>query len=159
MRPYRQKDIRDQGQALAAIDESCDPGTARRVILAERLDERGSLVAIEGGEDIQFVINRVFFFYDVPGGAVRGRHAHRELREFIIAAHGSFTIVVDDGTIQSRHVLDHPSLGLYVPPMNWIELRDFTAGSVCLVLASLPYDEADYYHDYDEFIYDKLSSG
>jgi dTDP-4-dehydrorhamnose 3,5-epimerase-like enzyme len=127
--------------------------------LAERLDERGSLAAIEGGKEIRFIINRVFFSYDVPRGATRGRHAHRELQEFILALCGSFTIVVDDGVSRSRHVLDHPSLGLYVPPMNWIELQDFSVGSVCLVLASLPYDEADYYHDYDEFIYDKMSAG
>jgi hypothetical protein len=127
--------------------------------LAERLDERGSLIAIEGGQEIQFAINRVFFFYDVPRGAIRGRHAHRELQEFILALCGSCTILIDDGVSRSRHVLDHPSLGLYVPPMNWIELQDFSVGSVCLVLASLAYDESDYYYDYDEFIYAKLSSG
>lgn len=131
----------------------------RRVVLAERLDERGSLVAVEGSKEIQFTINRVFYFYDVPPSAIRGQHAHRELQEFVIALCGSFTLVVDDAVSRRRHVLDHPSVGLYVPPMNWIELVDFSAGSVCLVLASLPYDEADYYYDYDEFIYDKMRAG
>lgn len=130
---------------------------ARRIVLPERLDERGSLVVIEGNKEVQFIINRVFYFYDVPFGTTRGGHAHRELEEFILALSGSFSIAVDDGLSRSRHVLDHPSLGLYVPPMNWIELQDFSAGSVCLVLASLPYDEADYYRDYATFMHDKLT--
>lgn len=135
------------------------PRAVRRVVLAERLDERGSLVAVEGRKEVQFAINRVFYFYDVPRSAIRGRHAHRELQEFVLALSGSFTLVVDDAVSRSCHVLDHPGVGLYVPPMNWIEIKDFSAGSVCLVLASMPYDEADYYYDYDEFIRDKLSTG
>lgn len=132
-------------------------GSVALVSLPERLDNRGSLIVIEAGKEIQFAINRVFFFYDVPGGATRGGHAHRCLQEFILAVSGSFSIIVDDGANRVRHVLDQPSLGLYVGPMNWIELQDFSVGSVCLVLASSQYDEADYYRDYDEFINDKLN--
>jgi dTDP-4-dehydrorhamnose 3,5-epimerase-like enzyme len=136
-----------------------EPGPARLVVLPEQLDERGSLVVIEGRQEVQFDISRVFFSYDVPPHVVRGGHAHQELQEFIIALCGSFTVVVDDSAGRSQHVLDQPNLGLYVPPMNWIELEDFSAGAVCLVLASLPYNEADYYRNYDVFIREKLSSG
>jgi hypothetical protein len=138
-------------------DNHMTAGAAALVSLPERLDDRGSLIVIEGGEEIQFDIKRVFFFYDVPGDATRGGHAHRCLQEFILAVSGSFSIIVDNGKKRARHVLDQPSLGLYVGPMNWIELQDFSVGSVCLVLASSHYNEADYYRDYDEFIHDKLN--
>ena len=131
------------------------PGSASLVVLPEQLDERGSLVVVESGREVQFNFNRVFYSYDVPPDVSRGGHAHRALQEFIIAVSGSFAVLIDDGAIRSRYVLDQPSLGLYVPPMNWIDLEGFAADAVCLVLASLPYDEADYFHDYDKFVREK----
>ena len=148
------KPIAHPGSAPFPDYDAC-ASSVRLVVLPERLDERGSLVVIEGGREIQFAIQRAFFLYDVPTGATRGGHAHRSLQEFIIALSGSFSIVVDDGARRSRHLLDDPGLGLYVGPMNWIELRDFSVGSVCLVLASSHYDETDYYRNYDDFIWAK----
>jgi hypothetical protein len=110
---------------------------------------------MEGENEVQFAIKRVFFFYDVPSGATRGGHAHRTLQEFFLALSGSFSIMTDDGVTRSKHFLDNPSLGLHVGPMNWVELRDFSIGSICLVLASTQYDESDYYRDYGEFIHAK----
>lgn len=136
-----------------------EPGAARLVVLPEQLDERGSLVVIETGREVQFNINRVFYSYGVPPEVARGGHAHRELQQFIIALCGSFTVLLDDGTSRSRYVLDQPSLGVYVPPMHWTDLENFTPGAVCLVLASLPYDEADYFRNYDEFFHEKMGSG
>jgi hypothetical protein len=136
-----------------------EPGVARLVRLPEQLDERGGLVVIESDQEIQFNISRIFYSYGVPSNVTRGGHAHRELQQSIIALCGSLTVLIDDGTSRTRHVLDQPSLGLYVPPMNWVDLEDFTPGAVCLVLASLPYDKADYLHDYDEFVHEKLGTG
>jgi WxcM-like, C-terminal len=135
------------------------PGSAGLIVLPEQLDDRGSLVVIESGREVPFNINRVFYSYDVPPNVSRGGHAHRGLQEFIIAVSGSFVVLIDDGVNQGRHVLDQPSTGLYVPPMNWIDLEGFTTGAICLVLASLPYDENDYFRDYDEFLREKRSSG
>lgn len=135
-----------------------EPGAARLVVLPEQLDERGSLVVIETGREVQFNISRVFYSYGVPPKVARGGHAHRELQQFIIALCGSFTVLLDDGTSRSRYVLDQPSLGVYVPPMHWTDLENFTPGAVCLVLASLPYDEADYFRNYDEFFHEKMGS-
>jgi hypothetical protein len=128
----------------------------RLVTLPKLRDSRGSLTVIESGKDIWFAINRAFYLYDIPAGASRGAHAHRTLQEFLVALSGSFSIVTDDGTSRIRHILDHPDIGLYIGPMIWVELGDFSAGSVCLVLASLPYNASDYYHDYDKFLHDKL---
>jgi hypothetical protein len=136
-----------------------EPGVARLVRLPEQLDERGSLVVIESGQEVQFNISRVFYSYGVPANVARGGHAHRVLQQSIIALCGSFTVLIDDGTSRRRHILDQPSLSLYVPPMHWVDLENFAVGAVCLVLASLPYDKADYLHDYDEFVHEKLGSG
>ena len=111
----------------------------------------GNLTFVEGSRHIPFDIARVYYLYDVPGGARRGGHAHRELEQLIIATSGSFEVVLDDGTDTRTVMLRRSHVGLYIPPMIWRELVDFSYGSVCLVLASAPYDEDDYYRDYDEF--------
>ena len=114
-------------------------------------DPRGNLTFIEGEGHVPFDIRRVFYLYDVPGGEARGGHAHQQLEQLVIAAAGSFDVVVDDGEQSERFSLIRSYYGLYVPPMTWTHLENFSSGSVSLVLASLPYEEADYYRDYDDF--------
>jgi hypothetical protein len=115
-------------------------------------DPRGNLTFIEGGHHIPFDIQRVYYLYDVPGGAERGGHAHKELQQLIIAMSGSFDVVLDDGKQKRRVHLNRSYNGLYICPMIWRELDNFSSGSVCMVLASNMYDERDYYRDYDEFL-------
>ncbi len=115
-------------------------------------DPRGNLTFIEGHNHIPFDIARVYYLYDVPGGAERGGHAHKELSQLIIAMSGSFDVVLDDGTKKKRVHLNRSYYGLYVCPMIWRELDNFSSGSVCLVLASNKYDEADYYRDYNQYL-------
>lgn len=115
-------------------------------------DHRGNLTFVEGGSHIPFDIARVYYLYDVPGGAERGGHAHKELHQLIIAMSGSFDIVLDDGTDKKRYHLNRSYFGLYVGPMIWREMDNFSSGSVCMVLASNRYDESDYYRDYSMFI-------
>ena len=115
-------------------------------------DPRGNLTFIEGGSHVDFDIRRVYYLYDVPGGSERGGHAHKELRQFIIAMSGSFDVVLDDGREKKRVHLNRSYAGLYVCPMIWRELDNFSSGSVCMVLASHRYDEADYYRDYSDFM-------
>lgn len=115
-------------------------------------DPRGNLTFIEGGHHIDFDIRRVYYLYDVPGGSERGGHAHKELRQLIIAMSGSFDVLLDDGAEQRRFHLNRSYVGLYVCPMIWRELDNFSSGSVCMVLASNYYDESDYYRDYQQFL-------
>lgn len=114
-------------------------------------DVRGNLTFVESGQHVPFAIERVYYLYDVPGGATRGGHAHRDLHQLIIAMSGSFDIVLDDGSRSHRYHLNRSYTGLYVPPMVWRGIDNFSSGSVCMVLASAHYDEADYYRDYDDF--------
>mgnify|MGYP003680472577 FL=1 len=115
-------------------------------------DPRGNLTFVEGRNQIPFAIERVYYLYDVPGGAERGGHAHKDLHQIIIAMSGSFDVVLDDGTNKKRVHLSRSYNGLYVCPMIWRELDNFSSGSVCLVLASNKYDEQDYYRDYADFM-------
>lgn len=114
-------------------------------------DRRGNLTFVEADRHVPFDIRRVYYLYDVPGGAERGGHGHHRLRQLIIAMSGSFDVVLDDGTERVRYHLNRSYTGLYVCPMIWRELDNFSSGSVCLVLASEPYDEADYLRDFDDF--------
>lgn len=125
---------------------------ACRIVELPRLDDaRGSLTFIEAERQIPFPIRRVYYLFGVPEGGERGGHAHRALRQLLIAVAGSFEVVLDDGVRQRRVRLDSPSTGLLIVPGIWRELEAFSAGAVCLVLASEPYDEADYWRDYEEF--------
>jgi dTDP-4-dehydrorhamnose 3,5-epimerase-like enzyme len=117
-------------------------------------DPRGNLTFIEGKQHIPFDIKRVYYLYDVPGGAERGGHAHKGLHQLIIAMSGSFDIILDDGRKKKRFHLNRSYCGLYVCPMIWRELDNFSSGSVCMVLASNLYDENDYYRDYSQFLKD-----
>ena len=116
-------------------------------------DPRGNLTFIEGeGRHVPFDIKRVYYLYDVPGGAERGGHGHKALHQLIIAMSGSFDVLLDDGNEKKRFHLNRSYYGLYVCPMIWRELNNFSSGSVCMVLASNLYEEEDYYRDYDQFI-------
>jgi hypothetical protein len=113
---------------------------------------RGNLTFIEGGRHVPFDIKRVYYLYDVPGGGERGGHAHKDLHQLIVAMSGSFDVVLDDGRRKQRFHLNRSYYGLYVCPMIWRALDNFSSGSVCMVLASNFYDEADYYRNYEDFM-------
>ncbi|MGC9977154.1 MAG: FdtA/QdtA family cupin domain-containing protein [Syntrophales bacterium] len=115
-------------------------------------DPRGNLTFIENEKHIPFQIKRVYYLYDVPGGESRAGHAHKNLHQLLIAASGSFDVIVYDGKDNKRFHLNRSYYGLYVPPLIWREIDNFSSGSVCLTLASTPYDENDYLRDYDSFI-------
>jgi len=115
-------------------------------------DPRGNLTFIETGRHIPFEIRRVYYLYDVPGGGERGGHAHKALSQLIVAMSGSFDVILSDGQKRQRFHVNRSYYGLYVCPMIWRELDNFSSGSVCMVLASNFYDESDYYRDYDTFL-------
>lgn len=117
-------------------------------------DPRGNLTFVESGRHIPFDIRRVYYLYDVPGGAERGGHAHKALHQLIIAMSGSFDIHLDDGYGKKTVHMNRSYNGLYVCPMIWREIDNFSSGAVCMVLASDYYDEHDYYRDYNQFISD-----
>lgn len=115
-------------------------------------DPRGNLTFVEAGRHIPFDIRRVYYLYDVPGGAERGGHAHKDLDQLIIAMSGSFDIHLDDGSQKKTVHMNRSYYGLYICPMIWREIDNFSSGAVCMVLASNYYDELDYYREYDEFV-------
>jgi hypothetical protein len=131
---------------------SIGPRGCRIIELPKINDPRGNLTFIEGEHHVPFDIKRVYYLYDVPGGESRGGHAHKRLQQFIIAASGSFTVVVDDGTQKKQYFLNRSFYGLYLPTMVWREIEIFSSGSVCLVLASEHYDESDYFRRYEDFV-------
>ena len=124
----------------------------RIVELPKIQDARGNLSFIESDRHIPFEMKRVYYLYDVPGGADRGAHAHKRLHQFVVAMSGSFDVVLDDGNQQQRFHLNRSYNGLYICPMMWRYLDNFSSGAVCMVLASEFYDETDYYRDYDQFL-------
>lgn len=115
-------------------------------------DPRGNLTVIESGRHVPFMFQRIFYLYDVPGGASRAGHALKTCEQFLIAMSGSFDVTLDDGYERRKFQLNRSYLGLYIPPMIWREIDNFSSGAVCLALASYPYDENDYYRDYDAFL-------
>ncbi len=114
-------------------------------------DPRGNLSVIEN-DVIPFQIKRVYYLYDVPAGAERGGHSHKEQQEFLIALSGSFDVILNDGKVQNTVTLNKPFEGLLIPNSIWRELKNFSSGAVCLVVASDVFDEADYIRDFDDFI-------
>jgi len=131
---------------MASLDQ------CRIIELPKIADPRGNLTFIEGNSQIPFDIKRVYYIYDVPGGGERGGHAHKELSQLIIAMSGSFDVILDDGENKKRVHLNRSYQGLYVCPMIWRELDNFSSGSVCLVLASNLYSEQDYLRDKHDFM-------
>ena len=112
----------------------------------------GNITIVEGNENVPFDVKRIYYLYDIPGGEDRGGHAHKELRQLIVAASGSFNILLDDGQNKKIVTLNRPDYGLLVVPGIWRELMEFSSGSVCLVLASQGYEEEDYIRDYNEYV-------
>jgi hypothetical protein len=112
----------------------------------------GNITVLEENIDIPFGVKRVYYLYDVPGGAERGGHAHRELQQLIVAASGCFDVMLDDGKNKKIVELNRPYYGLHVVPGIWRELINFSSGAICLVLASSLYDKNDYIRDYTEFL-------
>ena len=124
-----------------------------RIIDLQKIeDSRGNLTFVEQMSHVPFEIQRTYYLYDVPAGSERGGHAHKALHQLIIAMSGSFEVEIDDGKSKKRYALNRPFQGLYICPMIWRHLDNFSAGSVCMVLASNLYSEDDYYRDYDKFL-------
>ncbi len=119
-------------------------------------DPRGNLTPIESFTDVPFQIERVYFLYDVPGGSERGGHAHKQLQQLIVAISGSFDVTLDDGMSKQKFTLNRPYYGLWVCPMTWREIDNFSSASVCMVVASKRFDETDYYRSYQAF-YDAIT--
>jgi len=117
-------------------------------------DSRGNLTFLESGRHLPFAFERIFYLYDVPGGSTRAGHALRNCEQFIVAISGSFDVMIDDGTRSARHHLNRSYFGLYVPPLTWREIDNFSSNSVCLVVASKPYSEGDYLREYESFLHE-----
>jgi WxcM-like protein len=115
-------------------------------------DQRGNLTFIEGERHVPFDIQRVFYLYDVPGGSLRAGHALKSCHQFIIAISGSFDVLLDDGSEKKKFHLNRSHYGLYITPLTWREIDNFSSNSVCLVLASARYSENDYYREYESFL-------
>jgi hypothetical protein len=118
----------------------------------------GNITPIHNNIEIPFEVKRVFYLYDIPGGESRGAHAHKECHQFLVAASGSFEILLDDGKSKRTVFLNRPYLGLHIPPGIWASELNFSSGSICLVLASHTYNESDYVRDYGEFLTSRISS-
>jgi hypothetical protein len=129
-----------------------DLSSCRIIDLPKISDPRGNLTFVESDRHIPFTIKRVFYLYDVPGGAHRAGHALRICQQFIVAMSGSFDVILDDGKAKKRFHLNRSYYGLYIPPLIWREIDNFSSGSVCLALVSELYSEQDYYRDYDAFL-------
>lgn len=123
----------------------------RMIELPKIQNQKGNLTFVEGKRHVPFDIKRVYYLYDVPGGAERGGHAHKKLHQFMIAMSGSFDVVLDDGAEKKRYHLNRSYQGLYIGPMIWRELDNFSSGAVCMVLASDVYKESDYYRRYADY--------
>lgn len=115
-------------------------------------DNKGNITVVENSKTIPFDVKRTYYLYDVPGGGSRGAHAHKELQQMIVAASGSFDVTLDDGNVKRTFTLNRPYQGLLIVPGIWRDLNNFSAGSVCLVLASEKYDENDYIRNYESFL-------
>ena len=114
--------------------------------------DSGSITPLEGNKDIPFQINRVFYLYDIPGGEERGAHAHKECHQLLIAASGSFDIMLDDGKSKRTVTLNRPYMGLHIPPGIWAAEMGFSSGAICLVLASHKYEAEDYIREYESYL-------
>lgn len=122
------------------------------IYLPKILDRRGNITPVENNKEIPFEVNRIFYLYDIPGGESRGAHAHKLCHQFLVAVSGAFEVLLDDGIAKRQVLLNRPDIGLHIPPGIWASEVNFSSGSVCLVLASHNYDEADYIRNYDDYL-------
>ncbi len=125
------------------------------IILPKIQNRAGNITPVTNFVELPFAAKRIFYLYDVPGGASRGAHAHKKCHQFLVAVSGSFEVLIDDGKVKKSVVLDRPNIGLHIPPMIWASEANFASGSVCLVFASDNYDETDYIREYDKFLVEK----
>jgi hypothetical protein len=116
----------------------------------------GNITPITNSKEIPFDIKRVFYLYDIPGGESRGAHAHKECHQFLVAATGSFEVLLNDGKVQRIVQLNRPYMGLHIPPMIWASEINFSSGAICLVLASHAYNEKDYIRGFPEFLNEQI---
>jgi len=121
------------------------------ITLPKIKNRAGNITPLHNNVEIPFKIKRVFYLYDIPGGESRGAHAHRECHQFLIAASGSYEVLLNDGRTQRLIQLNRPYLGLHIPPKIWASEINFSSGSICLVLASEEYNAKDYIRDYEKF--------
>ena len=121
------------------------------ITLPKIQNRQGNITPIHNSIEVPFNIQRVFYLYDVPGGESRGAHAHKKCHQFLVAASGSFEILLDDGRVQRLVQLNRPYLGLYIPPLIWASEINFSSGAICLVLASEAYEAEDYIREYEAF--------
>lgn len=112
----------------------------------------GNITIVQSDNVLPFDVKRVYYLYDVPGGSERGGHAHKALQQLIVAASGSFDVILDDGTMKKTVHLNRPNYGLLIVPGIWREIINFSSGAICLVLASEKYDPVDYIRQYDDFL-------
>ena len=123
----------------------------RIIQLPKHVRESGNITVVENNRELPFEVKRVYYLYDVPGGEERGGHSHKQLYSFLVAASGSFDVLLDDGVSTRAVTLNRPSYGLLIVPGIWRVLNNFSSGSVCLVLTSDYYDESDYIREYEDF--------
>lgn len=135
---------------MKLLDNSVDD--CKIIDISKIHSDAGNITVVENGLNIPFDVKRVYYLYDVPGGEERGGHAHYELEQYIIAASGSFDVIVDDGKTRKIFTLNRPNLALHIVPGLWRELNNFSSGSICMVLASHIYSEDDYIRNYKEYI-------
>jgi len=129
-----------------------------KVIDLPKIQNRaGNITPVNAGVDVPFDIARVYYLYDIPGGEFRGGHAHKKLHQLLVAASGSFDILIKNGHGEKKITLNRPYFGLYIVPGIWRELDNFSSGAICMVLASAKYDENDYVRDFKE--YKELAGG
>jgi hypothetical protein len=121
-------------------------------------DRNGHIAAINNNIELPFEVKRIFYLYDIPGGESRGAHAHKECHQFLVAASGSFEVLLDDGKTKRQVLLNRPNLGLHIPPGIWASEINFSSGSICLVLASEKFNENDYFRNYDDYLNFKNST-
>ena len=123
----------------------------RLINLPKISDSRGSLIPIESLTTIPFEIKRIYYIFNVPENSNRGSHAHAKLQQLFIPISGSFDVIINDGYTTKKIHLSNPEIGLYICPMIWRELENFSSNAVCLVLASLNYDTNDYYRNFETY--------
>ena len=123
------------------------------IVLLNKINNRsGNITVVENSKTIPFEIKRIFYLFDIPSGESRGAHAHKECHQFLIAASGSFEVLLEDGITKRQVQLNRANIGLHIPPGIWASEINFSSGSICLVFASHHYNAGDYIRDYDEFL-------